>query len=817
MRDNKWWLRGLKLVPRSSLTRIIPRADYANAPPLLPLDPVVDSKAVHNMGAYSVDEGNDEWFLGRDDYLNENAATQTDGARDEWDWTADDGGYIDATMEIDDASQSAFFDPGTLAASDDIDPFVSAEAYDDPTIDLAEASVGPVQPNAPPLDRVLDADEWDFFEETIPLQVVPGGYLQSDEPALARSDEWFDDDASDETLAIVDDDDDALPPDPVVIDQGADDAWPWTQDEVDDPIIVDEPAGITLEVLAYQDEYVEPEVEPDDWWHALDAWQDPSELASQTEWPWGDDDTGDDLQCIVDDDDDAAGPDQPPMPVDDAWPWLQDDVGEPFELTEEPAGITLEALPYSEEFPPDQADDDLTPLLDATPQTAAVVSEQQPQDDPWSWESEQPTDVVPSSYLQADAPPVLPGLLDAHWHWDSDAVEDEWSEAVEPVGPNGATGANVAVLGDPHNQNLLRRRDDFQTTPPYDEPWIWHQIEPDEAWWPEAIVTPADFNPLAALAQPDPWDWEGETSVEDWLLPQDPIPAPLPIDPNVLGVASQQNLLRRRDDFQTNPPRDHDWDYQLEEPSEEWELGSGPVVPTQVLFLEYPPDDGYDHFPPDPDNDWVEASAPVGADAAPALPRVSEEHDWKQWEDGEGDYEIEPSQPVDAPGLAQPDGWHWDEETVTDDAWMAFTGDFQNPDFFALAGPPPVDQAWHWDGESTDADSWWTALTTPDTDGTTGVDTCPLLLSAALARIAELEAELAECRAHHGDGGGGGAGGDGDDNDHGHHHHHRGEDDEQRRILDNREREKRARIDRNNALIMAIVAATVHGLKGPDK
>ena len=56
MRQQKWWLRGRKLVPRSVSLRLTPRGDDANAPPYLPLAPVVESNAVHNIGGFSVDD-----------------------------------------------------------------------------------------------------------------------------------------------------------------------------------------------------------------------------------------------------------------------------------------------------------------------------------------------------------------------------------------------------------------------------------------------------------------------------------------------------------------------------------------------------------------------------------------------------------------------------------------------------------------------------------------------------------------------------------------------------------------------------------------
>ena len=785
MREAKWWLRGQRLVQRSRSNRLIPRGDYANAPPLLPLDPVVESKAIHNPGSIHVNDGADDWFLGSDNYLNQNAAAApVDAARDDWDW-GDEGGYIDATMEIDDTAQDAFGDPGNLSASDDLDPFVSAEAYDDPLIDLTEASTGPVQANAPNPERSY-ADDWDFFDETIALHVVPMGYMQSD-PVIAA-------------------------------------------DQLQD-----------AEVLA-------DDAEPDDWWHALD---------------------------------DARGPDQPPMPVDDAWPWIQDDVGEPFEL-DEPAGVTLPALPYSDDFPPDELGDDLL-LAEDAPQRAdappadgwlwlddvddallddqamqAVVLFDQPADDGWTWDADLLPDVVPigsmqadntdlprqegdsvlwdwsedggqllivpAGYAQSDYVPPGPQLPYGDWHWDSDAVEDEWSEAIEPIGRNGATGADLSVTGNPALQNLQRRRDDFQTHPVADEPWNWYPTEPDDAWWPEPSPTPADFSPIEALPPADPWDWFSDDTEE---APQDTpgVGDDKPIDPNVAGIAALQNLQRRRDDFETDPPRDEDWDWYATDAEEHLPLESGPVVDAQVLFLEVPVEDGADHFPPEPDNDWTEPSEPVGTAAPADVPRVSEEHDWKQWDDGEGDYEIEPSQPVDAPLLAAPDEWNWNEEATEDTAWQDGTADFKPNDFVPIPGPTATDPPWHFEADETD-DTWWHHLPQPDTDGTAGPDLCPILLAEAYARIAELEALLAECRAHgHGDGGGGGASGDGDDIDHSHHHgHHRDHDGEQRHLLEMQERdererreraaqEKRARIERDNAFILGLAAATVRRRK----
>lgn len=806
----KWWLRGTKLVQLSQSQRLTPRADYANAPPFLPLDPVVESKAVHNLSGYSVDEGNDEWFLGRDDYLNENGgAPPPDQCSDDtWNWGAD---YVeDITPEIEATAQTSHLDNYDMPPVDQTEAFSSEDGYDDPLIDLTEASVGPVQPNAPNVDSPPE-DPW----------------------------AWDDFDADD---------------------------WWHGSDQAQEP----------SEIAGQADDLAVEDV-TDDWWHALDSTQDPSELASQTEWPWSDDDVGDDVHTIVDDDDDAAGPDQPPSPVEDGWPWqIQDDVGEPFEI-QEPPGITLPALPPPEDAWPWDVDLQLDGVPSGYMQANLVVQRQEG-DVQWNWDEDSQLFVVPTSYLQTNfvTPPASesgsfwhwesdyvedewadfieriglngatgadrtvsgdpahqnllrrredfvqePRLVD-DWHWESQYVEDEWSEWIEPIGPNGATGLNVDVAGDPLLQNMIRRRDDFANDPPRDEDWVWNPTEADDGWWAEAtFVQPDAAAASQALAYPDAWDWYSDDTEE---APTDhPGAKPdLPVDPRVAGDPLLQNLLRRRDDFETDPPRDEDWDWYQLDPQEELPLDSGPVVDTQVLFLEFPLPDAFDHFPPEPDNDWVEPSSPVVPDVDVFQPpRVSEEHDWKHWEDGEGDYEIEPSQPVDAPSPPSPDGWVWDEDGIQDDWWHVGTGDFKNSDFTPIPGPVASDEPWHWDGESTDADSWWAALTTPDTDGSTGPDLCPILLAQAYARIAELEAELAECRRHHGDdGGGGGASGDGDDIDHGHGHHgdNRDHDGEQRDILREREEARRRRIDESNRLLMALAGALIHGLKkGPDK
>lgn len=865
MREAKWWLRGTKLVQRSSLNRLIPRGDGANAPPYLELDPYVESKAVHNAGAYSVDDGGEDWALFLEDEGVDSAPIVSDApGSDEWDWSAD-GAVADATMEIEATAQTSHMDAADWP-DDTVEPFMLDDGYDDLITDLTEASTGPVQPNAPNTEASYQ-DDWDFFDETISLHVVPVDLLQSDEPALPHSDEWLvDDDAIDDLHLIVDDDDDALPPDPITGAPPVDADW------------LDEEAT-------------------DDWWHALEDPQDylPSRQR-HLDWPW-EDDPGDDLQLIVDDDDDAVGSDAI-ITVDDAWPWQnQDDTEDVFGL-DEAAGITLPALPYQEDFFDEPADDDLAVMLLENQQSAdqppddpwpwvddvddlppddqaqqPVVALAQPLDDPWLWDDATELVVVPSGYQQAEIQtlprqegddvqwdwgddgsqyllpggyvqsdffPPPPNEAQSLWHWDSDYVEDEWTEYIERVGLGASTGADrtvtgapeyqnllrrrddfingpqVDVLGDQAVQNLLRRRDDFETFPSFEEAWDWAPTLPDEAWWPEDGQAIANNAPV--LSQPpdlDAWPIEHEASDDWWEAIGTLEPRYLaPVDPDVLGNQLAQNLLRRRDDFLTDPTRDHDWDFALDAPTEEWETGSGPVVGTQVLFLEFPSPDVLDFDEPQPDNDWIEPSEPVGADAAAGIPRVSEEHDWKHWEDGEGDYEIEPSQPVDAPLLAAPEGWNWDEEATEDGWWHGntpeVTGDAAASDIPARGISEPD---WDWDGESTDADSWWTSLTTPDTDGTPGPDTCPIELAAALARIAELEALLAECRARP-HGGGGGASGDGDDIHHGHRHHD-GEDAEQRRILDNREREKRDRIARNNNLIMQIVAATVHGLKKP--
>lgn len=841
MRDNKWWLRGTRLVTRSSLTRLIPRGDYINAPPLLPLDPYLESGAVHNPGAYHVDDGNEDWQFGQDDYQNTaGTAPPADQPTDDaWDWGADNG-PLDDTMEIEATAQTSHLDPGDLPATDQLDLFSTEDGYDDPLVDLTEASVGPVQPNAPPFDAPPDDSwAWDDFDAD---DWWHGGDQAQDPSDLARQDDWpWETEPDDDHQTIVDDDDDVVgpdqpgliaddwdwtetpeaddwwqaldapPPDAVVAqDAPVEDAWVWTEDDPQEEFLTEEMPQVSFAHLPFQDEWVEPELEADDWWPQEGA-QDPSEI-----------------------------------PVDDAWPWQQDETVEAFE----PDEYTQSADPTPDDVWPwtDDADD---PLPDDQAPQDAVVSAPLPIDDGWVWDAEVPPDVVPTGYMQAELLPrqegdsvdwdwsedgghlfdwtddypsvnlVASGPLTPEdpWHWESDAVEDEWVDFIERVGPNGATGADRSVLGNPRLQNLLRRRDDFDISPTNDYDWAWLPIVDDDTWWHDTEFYNSNAGAaLPALGPDDAWDWFGDITDE---FPEDiaTLGPNKPIDPNVAGIASLQNLLRRRDDFETQPVQSDDWDWYQLDPQEELPLESGPVVGAQVTFLEYPVEDGFDHFPPEPDNDWVEPSEVVGADANAPLPRSSEEHEWQHWNDGEGDYEIEPSQPVDAPSQPAPEEWNWDEDGIEDDWWHAGTADFKPNDFVPIAGPQAIDDAWDFAADSTD-DTWWERLPQPDTDGTTGPDLCPILLAQAYARIAELEAELAECLKHHGDGDGNhGGSGDGDDIDHGHHGRQRArdrnEDDEQRRILDKNEAEKRARIDRNNALIMAIVAATVHGLKGP--
>jgi hypothetical protein len=342
-------------------------------------------------------------------------------------------------------------------------------------------------------------------------------------------------------------------------------------------------------------------------------------------------------------------------------------------------------------------------------------------------------------------------------------------------------------------------------------------VAEDEYEDPTTDLVEASSGPVQANAPPldgvqdDPWPWATDDDVaDDW----------------------QQDAYS----LDADPIADDAWPWSIEDDAADlWPLDDVLVDNTIAIDSAFQADPDQDDIP----DDAVDESAPVGTDAA--APVEAAQPDFWLEEDAPDDFQDESApviadvvaleqppasdwldedaqdDPPDEPALVgtdaaqdQPpvDAWWWDEEPADDDFWWQ-TIDCPLVDLVLLPGLP-YGEDWGWNGEDTEDDSHWFEIPEPDPAGLPA-DTCPAQLAAAMAQIADLQAQLAAALANAG-GGGGGAGGDGDDNI-----TSRREIDEQAAIFERRRAEKRARIAQQNALIMALVGATVHGLKGPKE
>lgn len=752
---------------------------------------------------------------------------------DGWGWTHDDiGGHLDETLTIATSAEPIGLNEPAPPV-DAVYDFNAEDGYDDPSTDLMAAALGPVIPNAPPLDMVF-ADEWDHSSDEPALLVVPDSYQQSDELVEnpVRQEPWIDDDSLDDWTAFLD----AATGADTLADAAAPAEWDWADDD------------------------------PDGWWHVLDATQDPSEIATQDEWSWADDAT-DDLPT-----DDPIGPDAPltvadetpdlEAEPDDWWHALEaaQDIGSP-DLNDAPDWLWEDA---ADEWAPDEA------------LQAPVLTADQPLDTAWL-DDETPDDLVD------DSTPVGPDA-DAQradeWDWDvafDDLLSDDRAQDV--LGAS-FIAPETDIDWASEDLPLLAIGTDYQQS---DAPVVDRQGFDDVVFDPESDDDFFDdFGNEEVPVPPQPAEetWFDSDAFEDVHEGSAPVgangvPAERIDDAPDFTVEVDDDFF---DDFgnEDHPALTQDEPELALDVGEEVIEPSGPVGPdAQQQAADQPPEEPW--FDAEAAEDAPDDSAPVGADEV--QPLVQAEPDFVS--DLENDW-IEPSEPVGAnapedaaiadaptfdddaedpppldeyrnenePDPPQPDGWEWqeppadddspwiegpalgdnepitfneewspDEDSDPDDWWHA---DIQHPlvDFVPLPGPV-YEEAWDFDIDSNDADSWWANLTTLDTDGGQ-VDQCPILLAEAYARIAELEALLAECRLHQGQGGGGGASGDGDDIDHGHGHHghNRDHDAEQRDILREREKEqdeKRRRIEEGNRLLLALAGALIHGLKGPEK
>lgn len=489
----------------------------------------------------------------------------------------------------------------------------------------------PVPPDAPPVGH-----EWRFDDDDLPQGSVPSSFQNSDEPQRQPEDAfpWDHEDVGDYGLQfILDDSDDAVGPNAgAAAAQPPGDPWSWDDEVVDaglqfmlddsddavgpnavaqadpppdtgpmfdgvdedlDELVIDDYANVELDPI-----YSEPwfdEDESDDWWHALD-WDFTPADAQGAAAPqpaaeeWRDDDQDDDLQAILDDADDAVGPDAAAAPVDqppaDAWPHDDDDPDD-WALTEQAdsgAASSDDPAAAIEQSEDDTDADDWWHGADASTPADVVIAQDQPQ--PEEWREDEPDDdwwLGLDAGTPADvAPPPPLALIDSWPHEQADDIAEDWDASDSaPVGAD-----VVAAIGQPSDDawpwlDDPGADDDLQSEPSPTQPdelqapceafdedtdsddW-WHDIGsspvadapvagsterlPAEEWredevdddWPAipAHLTPANVVPPPGLQPVDAWPWADEEVEDGWpatptrdTIPPEPTQPPMPRPP----------------------------------------------------------------------------------------------------------------------------------------------------------------------------------------------------------------------------------------------------------------------------------------------
>lgn len=630
-----------------------------------------------------------------------------------------------------------------------------------------------------------DGFHWDSDDTGLNV-ISDGGYQQSDEPARQTEDawDWGGEFVADEVMEI----EATTQPQPETA------AAAPPVDQVDDFTAQDDYEDPTVDLVEASVGPVQPNAPP------------PPDLPADDPWPWIDEVTDD---LLLDDVqlEDAAAP-LAGLTPDDQWPW--DDFTSEDLLDDQAIGP--DAPPSSADIAPqdeiDWNEDGWAPTAfpdGGYQQADPVSSADSPVDDPWSWIEEVTDELLfDDQTIGADAPPASSDIApsdepDFGIEVEDDFFDDFGNEHEDPLPPEDAWDWTTELASDDFDdQSLNENAAAPLPSLALDDPWPWD--DPADDWELQGIVDDDDdpVGPDAPALPEDAWPWQTEP-VEDERPADDPIPPD--------AVADQ-------------PPADP-WEF-AEEIADEVPEDSGPVTPDVVQ----PDQPAEDPWPLDEITDeWQDESGPVGADQTAEQPQ--DDPFWAQ-EDAQGDdWRPTDDQPPDAdpppedaplfeselddslllddflnedePPIATADAWNWDEEPNDgDDAWWQV---LEHPlvDLVLLAGPTYA-EAWDWNGEDTEDDDWWRDLPQPDPAGLP-LDTCPAELAAALARIAELEALLAAALAKPAMASGGG----GDDYDY-----------TVRRYLDAGSDAKRARIDANNRLIMALVGAVVHGFEWPE-
>lgn len=349
-------------------------------------------------------------------------------------------------------------------------------------------------------------------------------------------------------------------------------------------------------------------------------------LVPGDEWPWHTDQAGhdDDYPPLVDDDDDAVGPNAPAaadQPPEDGFSPHFDEADLDELFVDDYANEEVEALRDVEWTWDEDGLDEWAP--ESAPVGAdAAAAQDQPQPDAWSWED--PADDDLQAILD-DADDAIaddePAIAADAWPWD-DAGDDDYTVGLDDddaVGPDQPPLPNDDAwpwddqADDPITLDEPIGADAAAALPalcPADD-WQWLE-EHGEDWAPEDTTLGADAAALAALGPDDAWSFDDE--VDAWA-PDDAVLAA-----DAAGPVDQ-------------PPADA-WDWWQEEAADE-------QIEPQPIFIDPPAADQ----PPDDAWSWFDAA---GDDARPedASPGA--------------DAVLLPSD------LAGDDAWVWFEEWVAD-------------------------------------------------------------------------------------------------------------------------------------------------------
>jgi hypothetical protein len=390
----------------------------------------------------------------------------------EWDFHADEISALDdGDLTVAIASDSVVGLNLGHVYDDGFEFIDQGEYYNEPFVPSDEWSA-PVQPNAPP--NMFD-EPFDFFAVE-----------------AAEHDDIF---------LIVDDDDDAVGPDfAAPVSQFTDDAWQWDEDPQPLSIAVDYQQA---DAAVATDQCVE------------------------CPWDWFAEPIDDDLQLIIDDDDDAVGPNGVATSI----AIYSDDTDATF--GEDPDEF------YADHF--GNEDSDPAAIDDAFPHFDDQL------DDEWFITGDDDDDAV-----SPDAVVPASQVLDDAWSWD-EITEDDWQTIIDDdddaISTNAAAPSTDLAFDDAwtwsDELDEISIEDgnafvDLAQAPAqvFDEPWIWDEESSDELAIDQQIganliVPPSQFTD-------DAWDWTEFLEVED-QIEQDLAWALLP-----LLVASHWVVRRRR-------------------------------------------------------------------------------------------------------------------------------------------------------------------------------------------------------------------------------------------------------------------------------